>query len=65
MSTSSRYGAEDDLKLTFVAHEPDFDKLAKSLKPSKTLKGSYENINLLQSAKLDLTSSLRIVGSYH
>ena len=23
-----RYGAEDDLKIDFVAHEPDFDKLA-------------------------------------
>ena len=23
-----RYGAEDDLKLDFISHEPDFDKLA-------------------------------------
>ena len=23
-----RYGAEDDLKIDFIAHEPDFDKLA-------------------------------------
>ena len=34
-----RYGAEDDLKIDFVAHEPDFDKLAQVAEnDQKTLK---------------------------
>lgn len=33
-----RYSADDDLKIDFIAHEPDFDKLAQVAETIKTLK---------------------------
>ena len=40
-----RYSADDDLKIDFVAHEPDFDKLAQvSETIKKRLRSSYETI---------------------
>ena len=40
-----RYGADDDLKIDFIAHEPDFDKLAQVAETiKKRLRSCHEII---------------------
>ena len=42
-----RYGAEDDLKIDFIAHEPDFDKLAQVAETIKKQQGDAMKLSNL------------------
>ena len=60
-----RYSADDDLKIDFIAHEPDFDKLAQVAETiKKCLRSCHEIIQTycyLQEPQLEVIWSQKIV----